>query len=75
VEFNTKDFGAEPLKKLVSNFLAAKSASFGVDKQVWLLNGFILGTVEISRLNFGILSLLPKCLGLNPSNNTDQLPD
>src|SRR4051812_9967785 len=28
-----------------------------------ILNGFILGTVDVARLNFGILSLLPKVLG------------
>jgi hypothetical protein len=28
-----------------------------------ILNGFALGTLDISRLNFGILSLIPKVLG------------
>jgi hypothetical protein len=28
-----------------------------------ILNGFVLGTVDIARLNFGILSLIPKVLG------------
>jgi hypothetical protein len=30
-----------------------------------ILNGFALGTVEIARLNFGILSLIPKVLCLD----------
>jgi hypothetical protein len=30
-----------------------------------ILNGFALGTMDVSRLNFGILSLLPKVVGAN----------
>jgi hypothetical protein len=30
-----------------------------------ILNGFALGTMDVSRLNFGILSLLPKVVGVD----------
>ena len=33
------------------------------DMILQILNGFALGTVDISRLNFGILSLIPKVAG------------
>jgi hypothetical protein len=36
-----------------------------IKKEVLLiLNGFALGTVNIARLNFGILSLIPKVPGV-----------
>jgi hypothetical protein len=28
-----------------------------------IFNGFALGTIDVSRLNFGILSLIPKVVG------------
>jgi mannosylglycoprotein endo-beta-mannosidase len=49
-------------------------------KQFWPLlkdlvlqipNGFALGRVDISRLNFGILSLTPRWLGLQTSSSSD----
>jgi hypothetical protein len=37
------------------------------------LNGFALGRVDIARLNFGILSLLPKVPGQTISSNSGLL--
>ena len=38
-----------------------------------ILNDFILGRIDVSRLNFGVLSLIPKVPGRTRSLNTDPL--
>jgi hypothetical protein len=73
----TLSFTMEELEEVIKNTKTATAP--GLDglpvaffKNFWpllkdlifcILNGFALGTLDISRLNFGILSLIPKVLG------------
>ena len=55
-----------PSASFYTNLMGAhEPKQLGLLPDIWrpVLNGFALGTVDISRCNFGEISLIPKCKG------------